>query len=70
LRRTVGDRQGEAVTLNNISSIYLDSISIYLNSREQQKALEYLNQALFLIRAVGDRTQEATILHNICSNLL
>ena len=58
LRRAVGDRSGEAVTLNNIALVYLQL-------GEKQKALEYLGQSLPLSRAVGDRTQEALTLSNI-----
>jgi CHAT domain-containing protein len=54
----VGDRSGEAVTLNNIGSLYSDL-------GEKQKALEYYSQSLPLYRAVGDRSGEATTLNNI-----
>jgi tetratricopeptide (TPR) repeat protein len=54
----VGDRSGEATTLNNIGGVY-SALG------EKQKALEYYNQALPLKRAVGDRSGEATTLHNI-----
>ena len=58
LRRAVGDRGGEATTLNNIGLVY-DSLG------EKQKALEYYNQALPLTRAVGDRGGQAGTLNNI-----
>ncbi len=48
----VGDRGGEAITLNNIGLVY-DSLG------EKQEALNYYNQALPLRRAVGDRGGEA-----------
>jgi tetratricopeptide (TPR) repeat protein len=49
----VGDRQGrEATTLNNIGSVY-NSLG------EKQQALDYLNQALPSLQAVGDRGGEA-----------
>jgi CHAT domain-containing protein len=54
----VGDREGEAGTLNNIGKVY-DSLG------EKQEALKYYNQALALLRAVGDRGGEATALNNI-----
>ena len=38
---------------------------VYSNLGKQQKALECLNQALPISRAVGDRSGEATILNNI-----
>ncbi|MBG1240051.1 CHAT domain-containing protein, partial [Nostoc sp. NZL] len=58
LRRAVGDRAGEATTLNNIGAVY-SALG------EKQKALEFYNQALPLYRAVGDRAGEATTLNNI-----
>ncbi|MEG3860510.1 tetratricopeptide repeat protein, partial [Microcoleus sp. herbarium12] len=58
LTRAVGDRDGEATTLNNIGIIYSDL-------GEKQKALEYYNQSLPLSRAVGSRDGEATTLNNI-----
>jgi len=58
LRRAVGNRSGEAVTLNNIGLVYSEL-------GEKQKALEYYNQSLPLRRAVGDRSGEATTLNNI-----
>ncbi|UWU50260.1 Tetratricopeptide repeat-containing protein [Limnospira platensis C1] len=48
LLRAVGDRGGEATTLNNIGAVYSDL-------GEKQTALDYYNQALPLFRAVGDR---------------
>ncbi len=54
----MGDRAGEARTLNNIGKVYSDL-------GEKQQALTYYNQALPLGRAVGDRTGEATTLNNI-----
>jgi CHAT domain-containing protein/tetratricopeptide (TPR) repeat protein len=58
LRRAVGDRRGEASTLNSIGSVYSDL-------GEFQKALEYYSQSLPLRRAVGDLRGEAITLHNI-----
>jgi len=58
LRRVVGDRAGEATTLNNIGWVYSDL-------GEKQKALEYYTQALAIFRAVGNRAGEATTLYNI-----
>jgi CHAT domain-containing protein len=54
----VGDRRGEASTLNNIGLVY-DSLG------ELQKALEFYNQALPLLRVVGNRRGEASTLNNI-----
>ena len=54
----MGDRGGEANTLNNIGVVYS-----YLG--EKQKALQFYNQALPLRRAVGDRGGQATTLTNI-----
>ena len=58
LYRAVGDRGGEAITLNNIGRVYDDL-------GEKQKALDFYNQALPIRRAVGDRGGEATTLNNI-----
>ena len=61
----MGDRRGEAATLNNIGGVY-DGLG------EKQKALDYYNQALPIRRAVGDsealrrnRRGEAATLNNI-----
>jgi tetratricopeptide (TPR) repeat protein len=54
----VGNRAGEATTLNNIGYVYAAL-------GEKQKALEYFTQALALHRAVGNRAGEATTLNNI-----
>ncbi len=54
----MGDRRGEAVTLNNIGLAY-NSIS------QPQEALKYFNQAFAMAREIGDRTLEATILDKI-----
>jgi len=58
LTRAVGDKAGEATTLNNIGAVY-NALG------EKQQALEYYYQSLPLIHAVGDKTQEAGILNNI-----
>ena len=58
LYRAVGDRGGEATTLNNIGRVYYAL-------GEKQKALDFYNQALPILRAVGDRGGEATTLNNI-----
>lgn len=58
LRRAVGDRRGETLTLNNIGGVYNEV-------REEQKALEYFNQSLPVSRAIGDRRVEAFTLTNI-----
>ncbi|HZF40170.1 MAG TPA: CHAT domain-containing tetratricopeptide repeat protein, partial [Blastocatellia bacterium] len=54
----VGDRRGEAGTLNNIGVAYR-------LLGETQKALEKYNEALPIRRAIGDRWGEAIALHNI-----
>ncbi|MEG3987192.1 CHAT domain-containing protein, partial [Microcoleus sp. S28C3] len=58
LRRAVGDRSGEALTLSNIGLVYSEL-------GEKQKALEYYTQSLPLSRATGDRSGEAVTLNNI-----
>jgi CHAT domain-containing protein/predicted negative regulator of RcsB-dependent stress response len=58
LYRRATDRNGEAVTLNNIGLVYR-------SLGEMQKALEKYNEALPLRRATGDRSGEAQTLSNI-----
>ncbi|MEA5469724.1 CHAT domain-containing tetratricopeptide repeat protein, partial [Spirulina sp. 06S082] len=58
LYQEVGDRKGEAATLNNIGAVYN-----FLG--EKQQALEYYDRALPLRQAVGDRGGEGTTLNNI-----
>ncbi|NJR57026.1 MAG: tetratricopeptide repeat-containing protein [Acaryochloris sp. CRU_2_0] len=52
----MGNRTGEANTLGIIGLAYQ-------TLGESQKALKYLNQALLIRRAVGDRAREATTPH-------
>jgi tetratricopeptide (TPR) repeat protein len=54
----VGDRGGEASTLNNIGLVYHAW-------GEMDKALQYYQQALPLQRAVGDRSGEAVTCFNM-----
>jgi CHAT domain-containing protein/Flp pilus assembly protein TadD len=54
----VGDRSGEATTLNIIGLVY-NAIG------QPQKALEYFNQALTIHQEVADRPGVAASLHNI-----
>jgi CHAT domain-containing protein len=58
LRRTAGDRRGEAVTLDNIGAAYAAT-------NELPKALEFHRHALELSRAVGDRHEEAFALASL-----
>src|SRR5262245_22005636 len=58
LWRAIGDRSGEARTLNNIGIVYA-------SLGEKQEALDFYNQALPLRRAVGDRRGEIGTLNNI-----
>ncbi|NEU75518.1 tetratricopeptide repeat protein, partial [Hassallia byssoidea VB512170] len=58
LWRQVGDKEWEAVTLNNIGGVYS-------NLGEKQQALNYYNQSLPLTRQVGDKAGEATTLTGI-----
>src|SRR5438128_9261829 len=58
LARELGDSSGEATVLNNIGLTY-SALG------EQQKALDFFNQALPLLRAAGDRAGEATTFNNI-----
>jgi hypothetical protein len=54
----VGDRAGEAVTLNNIGAVY-DGLG------EPQRAVECYGQALPVTREVGDRAGEAVTRYNM-----
>ncbi|MBL9044305.1 MAG: tetratricopeptide repeat protein [Myxococcales bacterium] len=58
LWKQVGDRLGEARSLNNIGLVYSDL-------GDKAKALSYYEQALPLQKQVGDRSGEATTLNNI-----
>ena len=58
LRRQVGDKGGEATTLNNLGR------RVYRPGRKQQ-ALQYYEQALPLRRQVGDRGGESVTRYNI-----
>ena len=58
IRREVGDRAGEAATLNNIGAVY-DRLG------ERRRALEYYGQALPIAREVGDRAGEAVTRYNV-----
>jgi len=58
IRYEIGDRNGEAKSLNNISQIYQ-------NQGDYGKALEYLEQSLLLFREVGDKEGEGATLNNI-----
>ncbi len=58
LRRQVGDKAGEATTLNNIGGVHSA-----LGDKTQ--ALAFYEQALPLRRQVGDKAGEATTLNNI-----
>ncbi|MEA5519433.1 CHAT domain-containing tetratricopeptide repeat protein, partial [Limnoraphis robusta] len=60
LTRQVGDKAGEAVTLNNIGLVYYAL-------GDSQTALDFYNQSLPLTRQVGDKAGEATTLNNIGS---
>jgi len=58
LYRQLGDREGEAVTLNNIGVIYD-------NLFEYEQALVYYQQALPIQQEIGDRQGEAATLNYI-----
>jgi tetratricopeptide (TPR) repeat protein len=58
IMREVGDRAGEATTLNNIGLVYR-------GLGEPQRALEYYRQALPTLREVGDRAGEAVTRYNL-----
>ncbi len=58
LFRTVGDKAGEAITLNNIGAVYyaLDAL---------EKAVANLNEAANILHEIGDTSSEVTILGNV-----
>lgn len=58
----MGDKGGEASTLNNIGRVYADL-------EDKSQALDYYEQSLQLSRQVGDKGGEATTLNNIGSIL-
>ena len=57
----MGDKGGEATTLNNIGA------GLLRPGRRSRQALEYLEQALPLRRQVGDKGGEAATLHRIAT---
>ena len=62
IRRAVGDREGEAATLNNIGTAYA-------TLGERAKAVGFYSQALPIECAVGDLTGEARTLSNVADCL-
>ena len=58
ISREVGDRLGEATTLNNIGVVH-SALG------EESKALDYFNQSLPIRREIGDRDGETSTLTNI-----
>ncbi|HEY9879699.1 MAG TPA: tetratricopeptide repeat protein, partial [Leptolyngbyaceae cyanobacterium] len=60
IKHEIGDRAGEARTLNNIGLAY-QSLGNYA------AALDYYQQSLVIKREIGDRIGEAAILNNIDS---
>jgi len=60
--RQVGDRAGEAVTLNNMGEVYRAT-------DQPERALELYEQVLPIMREVGDRPGEAATLANLAFTL-
>ncbi|MEB3218957.1 MAG: CHAT domain-containing protein [Nostocales cyanobacterium 94392] len=58
IRREIGDKAGEGVTLNNIGEVYR-------NLAEYPKALDYLQQALAIHRSIDNKSMEGITLNNI-----
>ncbi len=58
LYRQIGDKRGEATTLNNLGTVYDDL-------GDKPTALDFYNQALPLYRQIGDKPGEAATLNNI-----
>ena len=59
LRKAIGDRAGEANSLNNMATAYK-----YMG--DYQKAFALWTQARLIFSELGDRAREATALNNIC----
>ena len=62
INRELGNKAGEALTLNNISQVY-DARGDY------DAALKYLEDSLKIAKEIGDKAGEATTLNNIGSSL-
>ncbi len=58
IRREIGDRAGEGITLNNIGAVYD-------HQGQYDQALNQYQQALVIRREIGDRAGEGTTLNNI-----
>ncbi|PLZ22165.1 hypothetical protein CBP30_06390, partial [Fischerella thermalis WC157] len=58
ISKAIGDKAGEAVTLNNIGVVY-DNLSQY------RQALKFHQQALEIHKAIGNQAGEAAALNNI-----
>lgn len=58
MRKTAGDKSGEANTLTSMGLVY-NAIG------EKEKALQYYNQALLIFQAIGDQVGEGTTLNNL-----
>ncbi len=57
--RAAGDRAGEARALIGLGWIYRDSVG------DDRRALELFDQALPILRRLGDRWEESTIVHHL-----
>ena len=62
--REIGDRRGEAKTLNNLALIWYETIGGY------DKAISYFKQTLQLGREIGFRGVEAMVIYNLGSTAL
>lgn len=58
IRREIGDRYGEGVTLNNISQVFKAQA-------DYTKALDYLEQSLVIRQEIGDKAGEGATRNNI-----
>ncbi len=58
IAQSLGDRAGEAVTLNNTASVHQ-------HTGQLRQALDQYDRALFIRREIGDRAGEAITLNNI-----
>src|SRR5260370_38392582 len=63
IKRAVGDRLGEAITISNIGSIFEAQ-------GELERALSFYKSALSIVRAGGNRPNEAITLNNMAGGYL
>ncbi|MCP3988328.1 MAG: tetratricopeptide repeat protein, partial [Actinomycetia bacterium] len=60
IHREIGDRAGEATTLNNIGGIYFDQGDL-------ETTIKHLDRALQLFDAIGDRANGTMVSFNLAT---